>query len=121
MNFPFPSLGARMCVPLARISEGLPCRNSWGQAFMAESDQRGVIGFRSGGGGGGGASSLNCGEKWVQRKKPEPGGLSPLKGSQRSSEASSLGWDRLRPRAKHLDSAPRGRGGSCGGPECCCL
>ena len=54
MNFPFPSLGARMCVPLARISEGLPCRNSWGQAFMAESDQRGVIGFRSGGGGGGG-------------------------------------------------------------------
>lgn len=51
MNFPFPSLGARMCVPLARISEGLPCRNSWGQAFMAESDQRGVIGFRSGGGG----------------------------------------------------------------------
>lgn len=38
-----------------------------------------------------------------------------FKGSQRSSEAPSLEWDQPCPRAKHLDSAPGGRGGSRGG------
>lgn len=46
MNLPFHSLGAQVCA-LASVGEGLPCRNSRGQAFTAESDQRGVIGSRA--------------------------------------------------------------------------